>query len=365
MCPRRVRHARGETRRPLARHGIGEQDDHRRTRAYPISEIVAIPEFPPAFRIHGHELGNRLSTLVSLNFGHHLIKDGTYCTIGGNGAGIAQQSGVHAFMRGAGKQYGVPGLGNASIFSRWGYEPTIPKDRTTVPSGFQRRLLKRLVYSHSLQLRIRRLRKPVVHREALCPSGSFNSRQNRGSTRTACPERCSPGGDDGLLRRVVVPRHLYTGNVYRVWGNIVRSRRLLTDNVLDMLYRLSRMPPTSADPGSYRYAVRRYRGLLTDAPEWLLRRYAVLVLTGKWPEPPSSTTLEAYVAQGGHGHHRGKLAQFSRAAGSNGRFLRPHGGGRGNPFAVAHRWPNSPRSISSTCPWSNTRRSWPPAGNGP
>ena len=68
--------------------------------------------------------------------------------------------------------------------------------------------------------------------------------------------------------------------------------------------------------------------LLTDAPEWLLRRYAVLVLTGEVAGTAElHDTLEAYVAQGGHlVITAGNLAQFSqglagvRTAGSSARM---------------------------------------------
>src|SRR5690606_9627252 len=66
---------------------IGEQDGRYiggyAPGMYPISEdrVAQYLNFHRHFEYMGHELGNRLSTLVSLNFGHHLIKDGTYCTI--------------------------------------------------------------------------------------------------------------------------------------------------------------------------------------------------------------------------------------------------------------------------------------------
>ena len=67
------------------------------------------------------ELGNKMSTLVSLNFGHYFLKEGVYTLIGAETAqGLPNGQVYYAFIRGAGKQYGVPWFGNVSVFNRWG-----------------------------------------------------------------------------------------------------------------------------------------------------------------------------------------------------------------------------------------------------
>jgi len=108
--------------------------------------------FQRHFERMGDELGNKLSTLVSLNFGHYFLKEGIYASIGAETAQALPNSQVYyAFIRGAGKQYGVPWLGNASVWNRWGYKAYgTPGDDHSTTKGTSLNLLKRLLYSHIL-----------------------------------------------------------------------------------------------------------------------------------------------------------------------------------------------------------------------
>ena len=68
-------------------------------------------------------LGNKMATLVSLNFGHYFLKEGEYTLIGAETAqGLPNAQLYYSFIRGAGKQYGVPWFGNASVWNRWGWK---------------------------------------------------------------------------------------------------------------------------------------------------------------------------------------------------------------------------------------------------
>lgn len=78
---------------------------------YPISDdrIEQYLNFQRHFEYMGNELGNKLSTLVSLNYGHYFLKEGIYSAIGAETAqGLPNGQVYYAFIRGAGKQYGVP-----------------------------------------------------------------------------------------------------------------------------------------------------------------------------------------------------------------------------------------------------------------
>ena len=322
---------------------IGEQDGRYiggyAPGMYPISEdrVAQYLNFHRHFEYMGHELGNRLSTLVSLNFGHHLIKDGTYCTIGAETAQALPNNQVYyAFIRGAGKQYGVPWFGNASIFNRWGYKTYDSEGPNHSPvKGSSLSLLKRLMYSHILYNCVFvGFESQWFIGEALSPIGLIQL-----GAKSWLDQNGMPGT---MLAPVAVmtdffagwsfPRHLYTGNVYRVWGNIPYGPGdYLTDNVLDMLYPGYQDASYFHDESGFMTAT-PYGDiadcLLTDAPEWLLRRYAVLVLTGEVAGTAElHDTLEAYVAQGGHlVITAGNLAQFSqglagvRTAGSSARM---------------------------------------------
>ncbi len=103
------------------------------------------------------QLGNKMSTLVSLNFGHYFLKEGIYTFIGAEtGQALPNSQVYYSFIRGAGKQYGVPWFGNASVFNRWGYkaygkEGTDPDGNHYGPTrGTSLSLMKRLMYSQIL-----------------------------------------------------------------------------------------------------------------------------------------------------------------------------------------------------------------------
>ena len=72
----------------------------------------------------GDELGNRMSALISLSFGHYFAKEGNHTLLGAEAAQALPNSQIYyAFIRGAGKQFGVPWFGNASVFNRaWAYK---------------------------------------------------------------------------------------------------------------------------------------------------------------------------------------------------------------------------------------------------
>ena len=102
------------------------------------------------------DLGNKMSTLVSLNYGHYFLKEGVYTFIGAETAQALPNGQVfYAFIRGAGKQYGVPWFGNASVWNRWGwkqYGPDIHDGRLNggPTHGTSLSLLKRLLYGQIL-----------------------------------------------------------------------------------------------------------------------------------------------------------------------------------------------------------------------
>ena len=96
-------------------------------------------------------LGNKMATLVSLNFGHYFLKEGIYTMIGAETAqGLPNTQIYYSFIRGAGKQYGVPWFGNASVWNRWGWKnySGVTDYNGGDTRGTSLSLLKRLIYSH-------------------------------------------------------------------------------------------------------------------------------------------------------------------------------------------------------------------------
>jgi hypothetical protein len=256
------------------------------------------------------DLGHKHSTLVSLNYGHYFLKEGTYTLIGAEAAQALPNSQVYyAFIRGAGKQYGVPWFGNASVWNRWGHKNMESSGNDFGPTkGTSLSLLKRLLYSHILYNSVAvGFESGWIAKDQLSPIGRIQQLAQRWVRQH---------GQPGTMQTPVAlmvdfysgwtfPRHLYTGRVYRVWGNLpYDSGDYLTDAVLDMLY------PGYQDSSYYHdesgFQVATPYGdiadcLMSDAPAWLLDRYPVLVVAGRLSGGQEiRDKLQAYVEHGGH-----------------------------------------------------------------
>ena len=257
-------------------------------------------------------LGNKMSTLVSLNYGHYFLKEGNYCLIGAETAqGLPNSQVYYAFIRGAGKQYGVPWFGNASVWNRWGWKnyEGVTSDNGGDQKGTSLSLLKRLLYSHIFYNSV-----------AVGFESSYFNKEGKlspiGEIQQSANVWVEKNGDPGVLYTPVAvmtdffagwtfPRHLYTGNTYRVWGNLpYREGDYLMDGVLKLLY------PGYGDASYYHnekgFLTATPFGdiadcLLSDAPRWLLQQYPVLIVAGELKGGAEvKEKLENYVRLGGH-----------------------------------------------------------------
>jgi hypothetical protein len=295
---------------------VGEQDGRYvggyASQMYPITgdRVAQYLNFQRHFQAMTDELGNKMSTLVSLNFGHYFLKEGEYTLIGAETAqGLPNGQVYYAFIRGAGKQYGVPWFGNASVWNRWGYKNYAAEGNDHgATKGTSLSLLKRLLYSHILYNCV------FVGYESgwligdeLTPIGRMQQ---------AAVEWTETHGQPGtMLTPVAVmtdffsgwsfPRHLYTDNVLRVWGNLpYEPGDYLTDNVLDLFY------PGYQDSSFFHdetgFIVPTPYGdnadcLLSDAPGWVLAQYPLLIVADELRDGAElRDKLNAYVEQGGH-----------------------------------------------------------------
>lgn len=295
---------------------VGEQDGRYvggyASQMYPITgdRVAQYLNFQRHFQAMTDELGNKVSTLVSLNFGHYFLKEGEYTLIGAETAqGLPNGQVYYAFIRGAGKQYGVPWFGNASVWNRWGYKNYAAEGNDHgATKGTSLSLLKRLLYSHILYNCV------FVGYESgwligdeLTPIGRMQQ---------AAVEWTETYGQPGtMLTPVAVmtdffsgwsfPRHLYTDNVLRVWGNLpYEPGDYLTDNVLDLFY------PGYQDSSFFHdetgFIVPTPYGdnadcLLSDAPGWVLAQYPILIVADELQGGAElRDKLNAYVEQGGH-----------------------------------------------------------------
>ncbi len=273
-----------------------------------------------------NDLGSRMSALVSLNFGHYFLKEGLYTLLGAETAQALPNSQVYyAFIRGAGKQYGVPWFGNASVFNRWGFKSYGPPGKSEglahgPAKGTSLSLMKRLLYSHILyNSMLAGFESGWIEKDELTPIGRIQRAANRWVKEI---------GQPGVMQTPIAlmvdfysgwsfPRHLYTSDVYRVWGNLPYERGdYLTHSVLEMLYPGYQDSSYFHDETGFLTATPYGDSadvLLSDAPGWLLDRYPLLVIAGDVQiDEELRDKLGAYVRSGGRLVVPGTLARRAR-----------------------------------------------------
>lgn len=274
--------------------------------------------FQRHFQGMGDHLGNKLATLVSLNFGHYFLKEGIYTLIGAETAqGLPNSQIYYSFIRGAGKQYGVNWFGNASVWNRWGWKSYLDDaegieedyDSGGPLKGTSLSLLKRLMYNHFFYNCV-----------AVGFEGSMRMSDDKlspiGKIQQSAVKWIEKYGNPGVMYTPVAfmtdffsgwsfPRHLYSRQAYKVWGNLpYESRDYQIDAMLDVVY------PGYQDASYYRDE----RGFITptpfgdiadclmsDAPAWVMKQYPVLVIADELqPGLEIKDKLETYIKDGGH-----------------------------------------------------------------
>jgi hypothetical protein len=256
-------------------------------------------------------LGNKMATLVSLNFGHYFLKEGVYTMIGAETAqGLPNTQIYYSFIRGAGKQYGVPWFGNASVWNRWGWKnySGVTDYNGGDTEGTSLSLLKRLIYSHIMYncVAVGFESSFLNSKDELSPIGKIQQ-----SASLWVKQNGNPGN---LYTPVAVmldflsgwsfPRHLYTDNIYRVWGNLPYDEGdYLTDDILNLLY------PGYQDASFFHnekgFITETPYGdaadcLLSDCPLWLMQQYAVIIIGSRLTGSNEvKDKLEKYVQSGG------------------------------------------------------------------
>jgi hypothetical protein len=255
-------------------------------------------------------LGNKMATLVSLNFGHYFLKEGVYTFIGAETAqGLPNAQVYYSFIRGASKQYGVPWFGNSSVWNRWGYKSYQVDERYNggPTKGTSLSLLKRLLYSqifyNSMMVGFE---SGFLNGDALGSIGSIQQQANKWLREFGQP------GNMMIQVALMVdffsgwsfPRHLYSSEIYKVWGNLpYEPGDYLTNNILDMFYPGYQNSSYFHDetgfnvPTPYGDVV---DCIFSDCPLWLMERYPVIVIAGALNQSIElKDKLEAYVEAGG------------------------------------------------------------------
>lgn len=284
------------------------------------------------FRQLGNDLQHYLIALCSLTYPHYFAALGNHRMLGAETAQALPSVPMwYAFVRGAGKQYGLLWFGNASIWNRWGVrslaDPMAPDTRapgywTGPTSGTSVSLLRRLwyvlaMYGSSImtfeagQFANARTHISVHGMQVEAPELTDIGREQLKGTRWLADHP-----DGGELHTPIAllwdfyagwapPRHLYTADLFLVWGNMPYTKG---DHQIDLMLR--ELYPGYPDAGFYHDE----RGFLTptpcgdsfdillsDAPEDVLQRYQCIVLLG-------DTRLEGGLLK--------KLARFVKQGGS-------------------------------------------------
>lgn len=268
------------------------------------------------------ELGSRLSTLVGSTLVHSFLREGVYTFAGAETSQEYPNTQVlYSFLRGAGKQYGVPWFGNVSVYNAYGWKDISKTNLTTKAGGYEDGRADR---GTSLALMKRLGYEQIFHNcwfggmetgyfyadGTLTPIGRIQADQLRWTEENGDPgTMCTPVA---LMTDVfagwVVPRMQdwpYADRKYRVWGIApYEFGDYLTHGVYDLLYpgyadshffhdeRGMIVPTPYGDIADF---------ILSDAPAWLLSRYAVVVLAGRIePSAETADALRAFVRGGGH-----------------------------------------------------------------
>jgi hypothetical protein len=211
------------------------------------------------------------------------------------------------------------------VWNRWGwkrYAPDIQDGRLNggPTHGTSLSLLKRLLYSHilynSMMVGFESSYFQDVQRPPATEWVEGDELSPIGLIQRAAGKWLQAAGQPGVMMTPVAllldffagwtfPRHLYTSEVYRVWGNLPYAPGdYLTDGVLDMIYPGYQDSSYFHDESGF-IAPTPYGDmadcLLSDAPAWLLARYPLLVMAGELGGGAEiRDKLEAYVEQGGH-----------------------------------------------------------------
>ncbi len=330
------------------------------------------------------DLGNQMSALVSLGFGHYFVKEGNHSLLGAETAQALPNSQIYySFIRGACKQYGILWFGNASCFNRWGYKHYDNEDYLSPGggeppggpvSGSSLNLLKRLVYTHYMYNSVivgfelgylAELKK--FHVPGFDTTGKEDAEAPYlspiGAMQVAMGRFIEKHGRPGVMHTPVallldfyagwaVPRHLYTDKVYQVWGGMpYEDGDYLTHGLLGMIY-------PGYEDSSYYHDERGFLSdtpygdmadcILSDAADWVLSQYGTIVAAGKLNiDRELCDKVSAFVKGGGHFI---ATAENARALWPELAIGQPVAFGKGQVVAVDGQDPVKEKKTFSLCP---------------
>ena len=309
---------------------VGEQDgryigsyaqEHSPTGAPPAAQRLFFEEH---FQRMYSQLGGKVVALQSLTFAHAMAQSGVFTMVGCEAAqGLPSALLFYAVARGAGKQYGLLWFGNVSVYNRFGYK-TYSGTRTDghfgggsggggsagAGAGASAGSSARTFACHggqggptcgtSLSLFAKLMAAHILYNSGYVSSESSQFAaagelspigELQVGLRAWLAQHGPPGTHLATLALVLdhaagftAPRHLYSSDVFRVWGNLpfsVARGDFLVDGVLRLVW------PSYQDSSYFHdetgFSPETPFGdtldvLTSDAPAWLLQRYDALLL---------------------------------------------------------------------------------------
>lgn len=277
--------------------------------------------FQRHFEMLGNHMQNQMVAICSMNFCHYFAKEGNVIMLGAETAQALINTNLwYAYLRGAGKQYGLLWLGNASIWNRWGYKDY---ERQGFENGYEYgpdsgtslSLLRRLLYvEYMYNCDVLGFENGHVVPEKNENSGNVLS--PIGQIQADGVRFIEENGYAGVMYTPVAilmdffngwtpPRHLYTHEYYKVWGNLPYEEGDYQTHAL-----FSLIFPGYENSGFFRDE----RGFLTPTPygdmadiifsdtdKRILSSYNTVILSGRIElDMELYEKLRYFVEKGGH-----------------------------------------------------------------
>ena len=264
----------------------------------------------------GDELGNRLNALMVYWYWPYLLKEGSVVLAGAETQNKVTSSSIHyAFLRGAGKQYGVHWFGNAAMFNTWHHKACQEQTENSGPTkGNSLSLLQRLMFNRYLYNSVILDFEGALFEHAWWSANGDGPLSPLGLIQQDAVKFVSAHPQPGVMHAPVallldhfagwMPARTWT-TAYQVWGYLPYDPGdYLTHTVLAMLY------PGYEDCGWYHDE----RGTIcntpygdmadvlhSDAAAWVLRQYGVIVAAGNLftADAELRDKFDAYAFSGG------------------------------------------------------------------
>ena len=301
---------------------VGEQDGRYLFTARAIQSPYAADRLGQYLQAHDYfrsiedDLGNRLNSLMVYWYWPYLIKAGRVVLAGAETQNKVTSSSIHyAFLRGAGKQYGVHWFGNAAVFNTWHHKAYQEQTAESGPTkGNSLNLLRRLMLSHYLYNSVILGFEAALYEKSWWPPNGDGPLSPLGTIQQDAVKFVAEHPQPGVMHAPVallldhfagwMPARTWT-TAYRVWGYLpYDSGDYLTHTVFSMLY------PDYEDSAWYHDE----RGTIcntpygdiadvlhSDATSWVMKQYGVLVAAGNLftADAELRDKLDAYVSSGG------------------------------------------------------------------